>query len=107
MKMEAENKNDHKEIGRDLKLFSFDESVPGVVYWWPKGLTLYNLIINDLKARLLEQGYQDTKTAAIINIETLKKSGHFDNYHEKLFFVGNEKELTKPKWCLKPMSCPG
>lgn len=102
-----ENTNDHKVIGRELGLFSFDEQVPGVVYWWPKGWTLFKLIENDLRNRLTKDGYQEINTPRIISIETLKKSGHFENYHEKLFFVGNEKELTKPKWCLKPMSCPG
>jgi len=104
---ENQNANDHKVIGRELKLFSFDEQVPGVVYWWPKGWTLYNLIKNDLSKRLADDGYQEINTSRIISTETLKQSGHFDNYHEKLFFVGNEKELEKPKWCLKPMSCPG
>lgn len=99
--------NDHKVIGRELKLFSFDEEVPGVVYWWPKGWTMFNLIKNDLAKRLTDDGYVEINTARIISTETLKKSGHFDNYHEKLFFVGSEKELEKPKWCLKPMSCPG
>ena len=98
---------DHKAIGRALKLFSFDEQVPGVVYWWPKGLVLFNLIVDDLRRRLATDGYKEIKTAAVISTETLKKSGHFENYHDKLFFVGNEKELSKPKWCLKPMSCPG
>jgi len=107
MSQEQSQSADHKEIGRALKLFSFDEQVPGVVYWWPKGWTLYNLIKNDLSKRLAEDGYLEINTSRIISIETLKQSGHFDNYHEKLFFVGNEKELTKPKWCLKPMSCPG
>lgn len=105
---EKEQKNlDHKDLGRELKLFSFDEAVPGVVYWWPKGTILFNLIVEDLNKQLIKQGYKMVKSAAIISTETLKKSGHFDNYHDKLFFVGNEKELTKPKWCLKPMSCPG
>lgn len=101
--------NDHKDIGRQLKLFSFDNQVPGVVYWWPKGWTLFNLIENDLKQRLAKDGYKEINTSRIISTETLKKSGHFDNYHEKLFFVGNEKELKENKthWCLKPMSCPG
>ncbi|MEK9156356.1 MAG: threonine--tRNA ligase [Patescibacteria group bacterium] len=98
---------DHKVLGRELGLFSFDENVPGVVYWWPKGYTLFNIVLGDLTKHLLTDGYQEIKTAGIISIDTLKKSGHFDNYHEKLFFVGNEKELAKPKWCLKPMSCPG
>ncbi|MFA6963807.1 MAG: threonine--tRNA ligase [Patescibacteria group bacterium] len=99
--------SDHKALGRELGLFSFDEKVPGVVYWWPKGLTLFNVILADLQKHLTADGYKEIKSASIISTETLKTSGHFDNYHEKLFFVGNEKELDKPKWCLKPMSCPG
>lgn len=104
---EIEQVNDHKVIGRELKLFSFDEQVPGVVYWWPKGWTLFNLIKDDLSSRLAKDGYAEINTPRVISTETLKKSGHFENYHEKLFFVGNEKELKEPRWCLKPMSCPG
>ncbi len=102
-------KNDHKELGRVLKLFHFSRKVPGTVYWWPKGALLFDLIVNDLKKRLNDQGYQDLKTPTIIDLETLKKSGHYDNYREKLFFVGNEKEMQEKKvdWCLKPMNCPG
>ncbi|MCL5406952.1 MAG: threonine--tRNA ligase [Patescibacteria group bacterium] len=100
---------DHKELGRELELFSFNRNVPGTVYWWPKGTLIFDLIVSDLKKRLTEDGYQDLKTAPIIDTETLKKSGHFDNYREKLFFTGNEKEMKEEKvsWCLKPMSCPG
>jgi threonyl-tRNA synthetase len=99
--------SDHKVLGRELGLFSFDEKVPGVVYWWSKGYTIFNLILDDLRKHLGADGYSEIKTSPIISNDTLKESGHFDNYHEKLFFVGNEKELSKPKWCLKPMSCPG
>ena len=98
---------DHKQLGAELDLFSFDENVPGVVYWHAKGWTLFNLIKNDLAKRLQKDGYKEINTARIISTETLKKSGHYDNYFDRLFFVGNDKELTKPKWCLKPMSCPG
>jgi len=100
---------DHKEIGRQLGLFSFSRNVPGTVYWWPKGNTLFNLIVEDLKARLKKQGYHDITTSTIISLDTLKKSGHYDNYREKLFFTGNEKEMAEKKvnWCLKPMNCPG
>jgi len=100
---------DHKEIGRKLELFSFSKNVPGTCYWWPKGNTLFNLIVDDLKTRLKDQGYQDITTSTIISLDTLKKSGHYDNYRDKLFFVGNEKEMEEKKvnWCLKPMNCPG
>lgn len=98
---------DHKKIGRDLGLFTFSRKVPGTTYWWPKGNLLFNLIIDDLKKRLDKQGYRDIKTPAVISTDTLKQSGHYDNYREKLFFTGNEKELKNPRWCLKPMNCPG
>lgn len=103
----TEQINDHKTIGRELKLFSFDEQVPGVVYWWPKGWTFYNLILDDLKKYLKADNYSEIKTSVVISSETLKQSGHFDKFHDGLFFVGNEKELKEPRWCLKPMSCPG
>jgi len=100
---------DHKEIGRKLKLFSFSKKVPGTCYWWPKGALLFDSIVSDLKKELKEQGYLDLKTAPIIDLDTLKASGHYDNFREKLFFTGNENEMKKNKvnWCLKPMSCPG
>jgi len=100
---------DHKEIGRQLGLFSFNRKVPGTVLWWPKGAILYDLIVEDLKLQLKKQGYQDVKTPTIISLDTLKASGHYDNYREKLFFTGNEKNMDQKKvnWCLKPMNCPG
>ena len=100
------SKTDHKEIGRNLKLFSFSKSVPGMVLWWPKGALLFDLIVDDLKKELIKQGYQDLKTPTIINKKTLMDSGHYENYQEKLFFVGKEKD-QKLFWCLKPMNCPG
>ena len=101
--------SDHKELGRKLGLFSFSRKVPGTCFWWPKGATLFNLIVLDLQKRLKEQGYEELKTPTIIDLELLKKSGHYDNYREKLFFTGNEKEMSSKKvnWCLKPMNCPG
>ncbi|MFA6492572.1 MAG: threonine--tRNA ligase [Patescibacteria group bacterium] len=100
---------DHKELGRSLGLFSFNHKVPGTVYWWPKGTLLFDLIVNDLKKRLAKQGYKDLKTPTVIHLDTLRASGHYDNYREKLFFTGNEKEMKEEKvdWCLKPMNCPG
>jgi len=100
---------DHKEIGRKLGLFSFSRKVPGTILWWPKGAILFDLIVEDLKKELKSQGYKDIKTPAIISLETLKASGHYDNFREKLFFTGNENEKNENKfsWCLKPMSCPG
>ena len=103
------DKADHKEIGRKLGFFSFSRKVPGTAYFRPKGALLFDLIVEDLKKSLEKQGYQDLITPTIISLDTLKASGHYDNYREKLFFVGNEKEKNEKEmhWCLKPMNCPG
>ncbi len=98
---------DHREIGQELDLFSTSEKTPGFIYWHPKGALLFDLIVKDIKERLEKFDYQEIKTPAIIATSILKESGHYDNYHEKLFFVGSEKELKEPKWALKPMNCPG
>lgn len=104
----AEKLKDHREIGRELELFNFSRKVPGTVYWWPRGAILFDLIVNYLNSQLNKQGYQQVKTPAIIDLSLLEKSGHYDNYRERLFFVGNEEEIkSKVRWGLKPMNCPG
>lgn len=100
---------DHKEIGRKLELFYLSPENPGMVFWYPKGTILYNLIVDDLRKRLSELGYQEVKTPHILNIELWKKSGHWDNFKDKMFFTGNDPQIRKsnPKWAVKPMNCPG
>ena len=100
---------DHKEIGKVLDLFHLEGENPGVVFWHSKGATLYNLIVDDLKNELKTQGYKLLKTPNILALETFKKSGHYDNYQDKMFFTGNKAQMEKnePKWVMTPMNCPG
>lgn len=100
---------DHKEIGKQLDLFHLEGENPGVVFWHSKGTTLYNIITDDLKSELIKQGYELLKTPNILALETFKKSGHYDNYQDKMFFTGNKSQIEKnePKWVLTPMNCPG
>src|SRR3990167_2614809 len=95
---------DHKDIGRNLDLFHLEGKNPGVVFWHPKGATLYHLVIDHLRKKLKDQGYLEIKTPNILATETFKKSGHYDNYLEKLFFAGNKSQIDKknPKWIITP-----
>ena len=103
---------DHKIIGRDLELFTFPKSTPGYCFWHPKGVFIYEAIIKYLKDILVEQGYSEIKTPMIFNTQLWKKSGHFDNFKDKMYFCGDNVELAKIKndadlgWGIKPMNCP-
>jgi len=92
-----------------LDLFHLEGENPGVVFWHSKGATLFNLIVEDLNKELLKQGYQLLKTPNILALETFKKSGHYDNYQEKMFFTGNKAQMEKKelRWVMTPMNCPG
>ncbi len=92
---------DHKILGRDLKLFTFPRSTPGYAFWHPAGVILYEIILNYIRDLLKDLDYQEIKTPTIFNTELFKKSGHFDNYKDKMYFCGNKKE-----WGIKPMNCP-
>jgi len=102
-------KIDHKEIGKNLDLFHLEGASPGVIFWHPKGAILYHQIINDLRDELSKQGYQELKTPNVMGLDSFKKSGHFDNYQERLFFAGNKDQIDKknPRWIVTPMNCPG
>lgn len=102
-------KVDHREIGKNLDLFHFEGANPGVVFWHPKGAQLYHTIIDDLRGELKKQDYQELKTPNILGLETFKKSGHYDNYQDKMYFAGNKAQIEKkePKWVMTPMNCPG
>lgn len=100
---------DHKEFGKQLDLFHLEGTNPGVIFWHPKGTLLYHTIVDDLRGELKKQGYQELKTPNILGLETFKKSGHFDNYQDKMYFAGNKALIEKkePKWVVTPMNCPG
>jgi threonyl-tRNA synthetase len=100
---------DHKEIGKKLDLFHLEGANPGMVFWHPKGALVYHIIVDDLRTELAKQGYQELKTPNVLGLETFKKSGHFDNYQDKMYFAGNKNQIEKkePRWVMTPMNCPG
>lgn len=102
MKAEAE-KRDHKKLGRDLELFIFDETAPGMPYWLPKGLKLYNNLLDFWRKEHEARGYQEIKAPLLNKKELYVQSGHWDHYKENMFIVETGEDEI---YGLKPMNCP-
>jgi len=101
--LEEAKKRDHKKIGEKLDLFSFQEEGPGFPFFHPKGMAIYNEIVNFWKEIHKENDYQEIKTPIILNKELWLKSGHWDNYKENMYFT----KIDNKDYAVKPMNCPG
>lgn len=101
--IEEAKKRDHRKLGKELDLFFFDETAPGMAYWMPKGFTLMNTLINFWRKEHQKRGYQEFSGPQLNSSVLWKTSGHWDHYKEDMFVLtdadGNEQAL-------KPMNCP-
>ncbi len=96
-------KNDHRIIGKEMDLFSFNEIAPGMVFWHNNGLIIYNELAKFWREIHRKNGYQEIKTPQIMDSKLWKISGHWDKYKENNFVT----EYEGRKFLVKPMSCPG
>lgn len=101
--LEESKKRDHRKLGKELELFFFDESAPGMAYWLPKGMKMLNVLIDFWRKIHEERGYQEFSGPQLNSSSLWKTSGHWDHYKEDMFVLtdadGNEQAL-------KPMNCP-
>jgi threonyl-tRNA synthetase len=102
-RLEEAQKRDHRVLGRVLDLFSFNEAGPGFAFIHPKGMIIWNAIVNFWRSIHDKYGYQEIKTPIILNQELWHKSGHWDNYKENMYF----SEIDGRGYAIKPMNCPG
>lgn len=102
MLAEAE-KRDHKVVGPMLDLFSFKEEAPGMPFIHPRGLFVWNRLLELLRERLAEAGYQEIKTPLILTKELWERSGHWSHYKENMYI----SRVEEREFAIKPMSCPG
>jgi|SRR5581483_3445933 len=93
---------DHRDIGRDLDLFSFHDVAPGAVFWHPKGWQIYLTLQNFLRDIQNKKGYTEISSPVMAKSQLFKESGHFDHYKENMFHLDVEAE----SYSLKPMNCP-
>lgn len=94
--------NDHRTIGEKLDLYSFQEVSPAMVYWHPKGFTIYKQLVAFIREKEEEYGYEEISTPAVANVALWQVSGHLEHYKDNMFaFESGFGTLG-----LKPMNCP-
>ena len=102
-RIEEAEKRDHRRIGRELDLFHIQEEGPGLVFWHPKGWAIWQAIEQYMRGVYRRYGYQEVRGPQVLDVSLWKKSGHWDNYQDNMFFTESEKRT----YALKPMNCPG
>jgi len=101
--LEEAEKRDHRKLGRELDLFHIDEHAPGLVFWHPKGWTLWQQVEQYMRRVYRDNGYQEVKGPQILDKTLWEKTGHWDKYRDNMFVTESEKR----DYALKPMNCPG
>lgn len=101
--LEEAKKRDHRKIGKELDLFSFQEEGPGFPFFHPNGVIVFNEIINFLRGELAKRGYVEIMTPLILHEELWHRSGHWDHYKENMYFT----KIDDRTFAVKPMNCPG
>ena len=102
-RVEEAKKRDHRRLGPELDLFSFNEHAPASPFFHPKGAQLYNSLVDYIRELLVEHGYQEVITPQIMDLELWHTSGHYDNYRDAMYFT----EVDERQYAVKPMNCPG
>ncbi|MGE3953976.1 MAG: threonine--tRNA ligase [Parachlamydiales bacterium] len=102
-KLEEAKKRDHKIIGPQLGLFSLKEEAPGIPFIHPKGIFVWNQLIDYLRSLLKEGGYSEIKTPSLMTRDLWEISGHWEHYREGMYTL----EVEERQFAMKPMNCPG
>jgi threonyl-tRNA synthetase len=101
--LEEAEKRDHRKLGRELDLFHIDDHAPGVVFWHPKGWTIWQQVEQYMRRVYQDNGYREVKGPQLLDKSLWEKTGHWDKYRENMFITESEKR----EYALKPMNCPG
>ena len=103
LQIEEAEKRDHRRIGKALDLFHLQEEGPGLVFWHPRGWTIWQVVEQYMRRVYRDTGYGEVRCPQILDVSLWQKSGHWDNYKENMFFTESEKRT----YAVKPMNCPG
>ncbi len=101
-RLEEAEKRDHRKLGKALDLFHFQDIAPGMVFWHPKGWTIYQELEHYMRNRLVDFGYQEIRTPQLVDRSLWEKSGHWANFRDEMFVTETENR----HYAVKPMSCP-
>ena len=102
-RLEEAEKRDHRKLGRALDLFHMQEEAPGMVFWHPRGWVIWQQIEQYMRRVLAENGYREVRAPLVLDVSMWKRSGHWDNFRENMFFTESESR----EYAVKPMNCPG
>jgi len=108
MHLEEAEKRDHRKLARVMDLFHLQEEAPGMVFWHPKGWSMYVALQNYIRRKQTENGYDEINTPLVVDRKLWEASGHWDKYREKMFITEIDEEHANEKRvnALKPMNCP-
>ena len=101
-RLEEAKKRDHRRLGQELDLFTFDPVAPGSPFFHPKGAFVYNRLVAYVRSLYDKYGYDEVITPQVMDVELWHKSGHYENYKENMFF----SSLEEREFAVKPMNCP-
>ena len=103
LRLEEAEKRDHRKIGKVQDLFHTQEEAPGMVFWHPRGWTLYRLIVQYMSQVYRDNGYLEVHTPEVLDRTLWEKSGHWDKFGDSMFTTNSESR----EYAIKPMNCPG
>ncbi|MEH7121756.1 threonine--tRNA ligase [Bacillus sp. JJ1773] len=101
--LEEAAKRDHRKLGKQLELFMFSDEAPGMPFYLPKGQIIRNELENFSRKLQSKAYYDEVRTPFMMNQQLWERSGHWDHYHENMYF----SEVDQTKFAMKPMNCPG
>jgi threonyl-tRNA synthetase len=102
--LEEAEKRDHRRLGRIMDLFHFQEEAPGAVFWHPRGWKLFQNLVDYMRERQVEAGYEEVNTPELMDRSLWEKSGHWESFGENMFTSETEDGRL---FAIKPMNCPG
>jgi threonyl-tRNA synthetase len=104
--LEQARARDHRRLGPQLGMFLLKPEAPGMPFFLPNGVTVINELQRVVREQLAKRGYEEIRTPNILDVELWKRSGHWDNYRENMFFTQDHSEPPR-EFAVKPMNCPG
>ncbi|MBM3405777.1 MAG: threonine--tRNA ligase [Betaproteobacteria bacterium] len=101
--LEEAERRDHRRLGRELDLFHMQDNAPGMVFWHPRGWTLWQQVEQYMRRVYQDNGYQEVRCPQILDRTLWERSGHWENYKDNMFTTSSENR----DYAVKPMNCPG
>jgi threonyl-tRNA synthetase len=105
-RLEEVRRRDHRRLGRELDLFSFHPEAPASPFFHPRGAIIYNALVDLMREKYRRYGYEEVITPQIFGVELWRRSGHYDNYRDDMFFADGFDEAGERTNSVKPMNCP-